>query len=40
MIDNKFISHELPAAMLDKARGRLKFFATAIGETGPSRHTG
>ena len=35
MIDRKFIGHELPASVLQIERGRLAFFAKAIGETNP-----
>jgi acyl dehydratase len=35
MIDPKWIGHELPASVLDLERGRLAFFAKAIGETDP-----
>ena len=35
MIDAKWIGHELPPSALDVERGRLKFFAKAIGETDP-----
>lgn len=35
MIDKKWIGHELGSSALAIERGRLKFFATAIGETDP-----
>jgi len=35
MIDKKWIGHELPAAEMVVERGRLLFFAKAIGETNP-----
>lgn len=35
MIDKKWIGHELPASVLPIERGRLQFFAKAIGETNP-----
>jgi acyl dehydratase len=35
MIDRKFIGHELPPSVLQVERGRLQFFAKAIGETNP-----
>lgn len=35
MIDPKWIGHELPPSVLDVERGRLAFFAKAIGETDP-----
>lgn len=35
MIDTKWIGHELPPSILDVERGRLKFFAKAIGEADP-----
>ncbi|HLA31180.1 MAG TPA: MaoC family dehydratase N-terminal domain-containing protein [Pseudomonas sp.] len=35
MIDRKWIGHELGASQLSIERGRLKFFAKAIGETNP-----
>ena len=35
MIDKKHIGHELPASVLDVEKGRLRFFAKAIGETDP-----
>lgn len=35
MIDRSLIGHELPASVLDIERGRLRFFAKAIGETDP-----
>ncbi|MEG1734096.1 MAG: MaoC family dehydratase N-terminal domain-containing protein [Comamonas sp.] len=33
MIDKKWIGHELPASTITLDRGRLRFFAKAIGET-------
>ena len=33
MIDKKWIGHELPASVMTLDRGRLQFFAKAIGET-------
>lgn len=35
MIDKKWIGHELGSSVLPIERGRLKFFAKAIGETDP-----
>ena len=35
MIDRKWIGHELPPSELVLERGRLRFFAQAIGETDP-----
>lgn len=35
MIDRNFIGRELPASTLAIERGRLRFFAKAIGETDP-----
>ena len=35
MIDKKWIGHELPPSELVLERGRLRFFAQAIGETDP-----
>lgn len=35
MIDKKWIGHLLPAAVLTLERGRLRFFAKAIGESDP-----
>jgi hypothetical protein len=35
MIDRRWIGRELPAATFDIERGRLAFFARAIGETDP-----
>jgi acyl dehydratase len=35
MIDKKWIGHELPASVLPIERGRLRFFAKAIGEVDP-----
>jgi len=35
MIDRKWIGHQLPAAEMLVERGRLRFFAKAIGETDP-----
>jgi acyl dehydratase len=35
MIDRKFIGAALPAAVFDIEKGRLRFFAKAIGETDP-----
>jgi len=35
MIDKKWIGHELPAATMTVERGRVRFFAQAIGETNP-----
>jgi len=35
MIDRKWIGHELPSSELPIERGRLRFFAKAIGETDP-----
>ena len=35
MIDRSWIGRELPAATFDLERGRLAFFASAIGETDP-----
>jgi acyl dehydratase len=35
MISRDFIGHVLPVSVLDVERGRLKFFAKAIGETNP-----
>ena len=35
MIDKKWIGHELGSSVLAIERGRLKFFAKAIGETDP-----
>jgi acyl dehydratase len=35
MIDRKWIGHEFPPSELALERGRLRFFATAIGETDP-----
>ena len=35
MIDKKWIGYERPAAVLPIERGRLRFFAKAIGETDP-----
>ncbi|MES2490953.1 MAG: MaoC family dehydratase N-terminal domain-containing protein [Pseudomonadota bacterium] len=35
MINREFIGHTLPESVLDIERGRLKFFAKAIGETNP-----
>ncbi len=34
-IDKKWIGHELPSSVLPIERGRLRFFAKAIGETDP-----
>ena len=35
MIDRQWIGHALPASVLPLERGRLRFFAKAIGETDP-----
>ncbi|BEG74740.1 MaoC family dehydratase N-terminal domain-containing protein [Achromobacter xylosoxidans] len=35
MIDKKWIGHELPPSELPIERGRLRFFAKAIGQTDP-----
>lgn len=35
MIDKKWIGHEIGSSVLPIERGRLKFFAKAIGETNP-----
>lgn len=35
MIDKKWIGHEVGSSVLPIERGRLKFFAKAIGETNP-----
>lgn len=35
MIDKTFIGHELPSSTMTLERGRLRFFAKAIGETDP-----
>ena len=35
MIDKKWIGHEFPPSELALERGRLRFFALAIGETDP-----
>jgi len=35
MIDKKWIGHELPPATLEIERGRIRFFARAIGEANP-----
>lgn len=35
MIDRKYIGTELPKAVLEIEKGRLRFFAKAIGETDP-----
>ena len=35
MIDTQWIGHVLPPSTVDIERGRLKFFAKAIGETDP-----
>ena len=35
MIDKKWIGHEVARSTVDIERGRLKFFAKAIGETNP-----
>ncbi|MCK9687495.1 MaoC family dehydratase N-terminal domain-containing protein [Scleromatobacter humisilvae] len=35
MIDRKWIGHRLPASVMTIERGRLQFFAKAIGETNP-----
>jgi acyl dehydratase len=35
MIDRKWIGHEFPPSALALERGRLRFFARAIGETDP-----
>jgi acyl dehydratase len=35
MIDKKWIGYELPAATMEIERGRLRFFAKAIGELEP-----
>lgn len=35
MIDRTWIGHELPASQMTLERGRLRFFAQAIGETDP-----
>lgn len=35
MIAREWIGHQLPAAVLPVERGRLRFFAKAIGETNP-----
>ncbi len=35
MIDRKFIGHAFPAHTTDVEKGRLRFFAKAIGETNP-----
>jgi acyl dehydratase len=35
MIDRRWIGHELPLSVLQIERGRLRFFAKAIGETDP-----
>lgn len=35
MIDRKHIGKKLPTAVLDIEKGRLRFFAKAIGETNP-----
>lgn len=38
MIDRKWIGLELPEAVLDLERGRMKFFAKVIGATDPVYH--
>ena len=35
MIDRKFIGHAFPVHTTDVEKGRLRFFAKAIGETNP-----
>lgn len=35
MIDKRYIGHELPRYTVDVEKGRLRFFAKAIGETDP-----
>ncbi len=35
MIDPKFIGHQLPSTLFEVEKGRLRFFAKAIGETRP-----
>ncbi len=35
MIDRRFIGHVMPAFTVDVEKGRLKFFAKAIGQTDP-----
>ncbi|MDF3889189.1 MaoC family dehydratase N-terminal domain-containing protein [Cupriavidus basilensis] len=35
MVDKKWIGHEIGSSVLPVERGRLKFFAKAIGETNP-----
>jgi acyl dehydratase len=35
MIDRRFIGHTLPAFSVDVEKGRLRFFAKAIGQTDP-----
>ena len=35
MLDKKFIGHEFPSFTADVEKGRLTFFAKAIGETNP-----
>lgn len=35
MIDKRYIGHELPRYTVDVEKGRLRFFAKAIGETNP-----
>jgi len=35
LIDRKWIGHEVAKSVLDIERGRLKFFAKAVGETNP-----
>ena len=35
MIDRKYIGHEFPPYTVEVERGRLRFFAKAIGETNP-----
>lgn len=35
MIDREFIGKALPKAVLEIEKGRLRFFAKAIGETDP-----
>lgn len=35
MIDRRFIGHVMPTFSVDVEKGRLKFFAKAIGQTDP-----
>jgi hydroxyacyl-ACP dehydratase HTD2-like protein with hotdog domain len=35
MLDKSFIGHEFPSFTVDVEKGRLRFFAKAIGETNP-----